>query len=118
MAVRDQARVLYRLPEQRRFGASGLPAMLTLVLLAVILFLGGLVVGRATMARSPEATPAATTPPAATTAPPPTAPPPPPEPGRSPPPGSDRAATWTGSGSATPAARRGRWPRRPTSPGC
>ena len=39
MAVRDQARVLYRLPEQRRFGASGLPGMLTLVLLAVILFL-------------------------------------------------------------------------------
>jgi hypothetical protein len=73
MAVRDQARVLYRLPEQRRFGASGLPAMLTLVLLAVILFLGGLVVGRATMTGSPEAAPAATTPPAATTAPPATA---------------------------------------------
>ena len=54
MAVRDQARVLYRLPEQRRFGASGLPAMLTLVLLAVILFLGGLVVGRATMTGRPE----------------------------------------------------------------
>jgi hypothetical protein len=73
MAVRDQARVLYRLPEQRRFGASGLPTMLTLVLGAVILFLGGLVVGRATMTRSPEAAPAATTPPAATTAPPATA---------------------------------------------
>jgi len=74
MAVRDQARVLYRLPEQRRFGASGLPAMLTLVLLAVILFLGGLVVGRATMTRDPEAArAAATTPPAATTAPPATA---------------------------------------------
>jgi hypothetical protein len=73
MAVRDQARVLYRLPEQRRFGASGLPAMLTLVLLAGILFLGGLVVGRATMTRDPQATPAATTPPAATTAPPATA---------------------------------------------
>jgi hypothetical protein len=73
MAVRDQARVLYRLPEQRRFGASGLPAMLTLVLLAVILFLGGLVVGRATMTRNPASTPAATTPPAATTAPPATA---------------------------------------------
>jgi hypothetical protein len=73
MAVRDQARVLYRLPEQRRFGASGLPAMLTLVLLAVILFLGGLIVGRATMTRSPAATTAATTPPAATTAPPATA---------------------------------------------
>jgi hypothetical protein len=73
MAVRDQARVLYRLPEQRRFGASGLPAMLTLVLGAVVLFLGGLVVGRATMTGSPQAAPAATTPPAATTAPPATA---------------------------------------------
>jgi hypothetical protein len=73
MAARDQARVLYRLPEQRRFGASGLPAMLTLVLGAVILFLGGLVVGRATMTGRPEAAPAATTPPAATTAPPATA---------------------------------------------
>jgi hypothetical protein len=74
MAVRDQARVLYRLPEQRRFGASGLPAMLTLVLAAVILFLGGLVVGRATMNGSPQASSAgAATPPAATTAPPATA---------------------------------------------
>jgi len=74
MAVRDQARVLYRLPEQRRFGASGLPAMLSLVLGAVILFLGGLVVGRATMTGSPDATPAAaTTAPGATTAPPATA---------------------------------------------
>ena len=73
MAVRDQARVLYRLPEQRRFGASGLPTMLTLVLLAVILFLGGLVVGRATMTGNPQATTASTTPPAATTAPPATA---------------------------------------------
>jgi hypothetical protein len=74
MAVRDQARVLYRLPEQRRFGASGLPAMLSLVLGAVILFLGGLVEGRATMTGSPDATPAAaTTAPGATTAPPATA---------------------------------------------
>jgi hypothetical protein len=71
--VRDQARVLYRLPEQRRFGASGLPTMLTLVLLAVVLFLGGLVVGRATMTGNPRATTASTTPPAATTAPPATA---------------------------------------------
>jgi hypothetical protein len=63
MAVGDQrARVLYRLPEQRRFGASGLPAMLTLVLLALVLFLGGLVVGRATMTRGPAAAPAATAP--------------------------------------------------------
>jgi hypothetical protein len=44
-----RARVLYRLPEQRRFGATGLPGMLTLVLAAMVLFLGGLVVGRATM---------------------------------------------------------------------
>ena len=70
MAVRDQrARVLYRLPEQRRFGASGMPAMVTMVLLALVLFLGGLVIGRASMTRSPAGTPAATTPPAATTAP-------------------------------------------------
>ena len=34
MAVRDQrARVLYRLPEQRRFGAGGMPTMVTMVLL-------------------------------------------------------------------------------------
>jgi hypothetical protein len=53
MAVGDQrARILYRLPEQRRFGASGLPGMLSMVLAAVVLFLGGLVVGRATMTRS------------------------------------------------------------------
>ena len=70
MAVRDQrARVLYRLPEQRRFGASGMPAMVTMVLLALVLFLGGLVIGRASMTRSPAGTTAATTPPAATTAP-------------------------------------------------
>jgi hypothetical protein len=58
------ARVLYRLPEQRRFGASGVPAMLTMVLLAMVVFLGGLVIGRATMTRSPAGSPAATTPPA------------------------------------------------------
>jgi hypothetical protein len=53
MAVGDQrARILYRLPEQRRFRASGLPGMLSLVLAAVVLFLGGLVVGRATMTRT------------------------------------------------------------------
>src|SRR4029450_13012151 len=96
MAVRDQARVLHRLPEQRRFGASGLPAMLTLVVGAVVLFLGGLVVGRGSVTRGPGAAPAADTPPPA----------PPPAP------------TWTGSGSATPAARRGPWPPPPTSPGC
>jgi hypothetical protein len=67
VAVRDQrARVLYRLPEQRRFGAGGLPTLLTMVLLAIVLFLGGLVVGRATMTGdqpgpAPAATPAPTT---------------------------------------------------------
>ena len=68
------ARVLYRLPEQRRFGAGGTPALLTLALLALVLFLGGLVIGRASMTRSPAATPAAsTTPPAAAGATPTTA---------------------------------------------
>jgi len=89
MAVRDQARVLYRLPEQRRFGASGLPTMLTLVLGAVILFLGGLVVGRATMTGNPRATTVATTPPAATTAPPATA--------TAATPDGTAAASWTGT---------------------
>jgi hypothetical protein len=52
VAVGDQrARVLYRLPEQRRFGASGTPRLLTLVLLAIVLFLGGMVIGRASMTR-------------------------------------------------------------------
>jgi hypothetical protein len=62
MAVRDQrARVLYRLPEQRRFGAGGLPTLLTMVLLAIVLFLGGLAVGRATMTGDqPGAAPATT----------------------------------------------------------
>jgi hypothetical protein len=72
MAVREQrARVLYRLPEQRRF-ASGMPGLLAMLLLAVVLFLGGLVVGRATMTRSQQpagAAPAATTAPPATAAP-------------------------------------------------
>jgi hypothetical protein len=66
MAVGDQrARVLYRLPEQRRFGARGMPGLLTMVLLAVVLFLGGLVLGRATMTRdqaAPQAAPATTAP--------------------------------------------------------
>jgi hypothetical protein len=53
VAVGNRARVLYRLPEQRRFGANGLPGMLTMVLAALVLFLGGLVVGRATMTRDP-----------------------------------------------------------------
>jgi len=68
MAVGDQrARVLYRLPEQRRFGAGGMPSLLTMVLLAVVVFLGGLVLGRATMTRDQtggRAAPATTAPPA------------------------------------------------------
>jgi hypothetical protein len=66
VAVGDhsRARVLYRLPEQRRLAAGGLPSMLTTVLLAVVLFLGGLLVGRATTrttaADPPAAAPATT----------------------------------------------------------
>lgn len=74
MAVRDQrARVLYRLPEQRRFGAGGMPTLLTMVLGAIVLFLGGLVVGRATMTRDPAVTEAPATTAAAATPPAPTA---------------------------------------------
>jgi hypothetical protein len=74
MAVRDQrARVLYRLPEQRRFGAGGMPTLATMVLLAVVLFLGGMVIGRATMTRDGRAGAAtATTAAAATQTPSPT----------------------------------------------
>jgi hypothetical protein len=74
MAVDQRARVLYRLPEQRRFGAGGTPRLLTLVLLAVVLFLGGMVIGRASMTRGEEAGAGATatTAPAATDAPSPT----------------------------------------------
>ena len=76
MAVGDhRARVLYRLPEQRRFGAGGMPTLLTMVLLAVVLFLGGMVIGRATMTRGEPAggATATTAPPAATATPPETA---------------------------------------------
>jgi hypothetical protein len=68
VAVGDhRARVLYRLPEQRRFGAGGMPTLLTLVLLAVVLFLGGMVIGRATMTKGePVGGATATTAPAAT----------------------------------------------------
>ena len=74
MAVGDQrARVLYRLPEQRRFGASGTPRLLTLVLLAIVLFLGGMVIGRASMTRDRDGGAAtATSTPAATATPSPT----------------------------------------------
>jgi hypothetical protein len=87
MAVREQrARVLYRLPEQRRFGSGGMPSLLAMGLLAVVLFGGGLVVGRATMTQSqqPAGAAPATAAPAATTAP-----------------GPDQAAT---AGTAAPAA--------------
>jgi hypothetical protein len=72
MAVRDQrARVMYRLPEQRRFGTGGMPGLLAMALLALVLFLGGLVVGRASMTRDQAggATTPATTAPAVTAAP-------------------------------------------------
>src|SRR5918993_1064621 len=66
MAVGDQrARVLYRLPEQRRFGASGTPRLLTLVLVAIVLFLGGMVIGRASMTRNDGGAATATSAPAA-----------------------------------------------------
>jgi hypothetical protein len=60
--------VLYRLPEQRRLGAGGMPSMLATVLLALVLFLGGLLVGRATTSRGTAAgpTPATTSSAAAT----------------------------------------------------
>jgi hypothetical protein len=59
VAVGDhsRARVLYRLPEQRRLGVGGMPSMLATVLLALVLFLGGLLVGRATISRDPAAGP-------------------------------------------------------------
>ena len=71
MATSPKARVLYRLPEQRRFGARGMPGLLTMALLAVVLFLGGLVVGRASMTReqADAAAPPATTAPAVTATP-------------------------------------------------
>jgi hypothetical protein len=73
--VRDQrARVLYRLPEQRRFGAGGMPTLVTMVLLAVVLFLGGMVIGRAstTGGRQDGGAATATTAPAASQTPSPT----------------------------------------------
>jgi hypothetical protein len=72
MAVGDQrARVLYRLPEQRRFGAGGMPGLVTMALLALVLFLGGLVIGRASMTRDRAGATAApaTTAPAVTATP-------------------------------------------------
>jgi hypothetical protein len=90
MAVRDQrARVLYRLPEQRRFGTGGIPGLLTLALLAVVLFLGGLVVGRASMTGDQ----AGAAPAPATTAPAVTAP----APGETATPGTAAAAPAAGA---------------------
>jgi len=59
VAVGDhsRARVLYRLPEQRRLGVGGMPSMLATVLLALVLFLGGLLVGRVTTSRGTVAGP-------------------------------------------------------------
>jgi hypothetical protein len=96
VAAGDQrARVLYRLPEQRRFGAGGMPAMLTMVLLAVVLFLGGLAVGRASMSRDQAGGAApATTAPAATAAP------------------SATVASTPGTAAAPAAATRGVGPRQ------
>jgi hypothetical protein len=70
VAVGDhsRARVLYRLPEQRRFGAAGMPGLVALLLGALVLFLGGLVVGRATMTRGQTAAVAPATTAAATDA--------------------------------------------------
>jgi hypothetical protein len=59
VAVGDhsRARVLYRLPEQRRLGVGAMPSMLATLLLALVLFLGGLLVGRATTSRGTVAGP-------------------------------------------------------------
>jgi hypothetical protein len=48
MAVREQsrARVVYRLPEPRRAGAGGGLGLFTVLLLGLVLFLGGLALGR------------------------------------------------------------------------
>jgi hypothetical protein len=97
MAVGDQrARVLYRLPEQRRFGAGGMPSLLAMALLAVVLFLGGLVLGRASMTRDQAggAAPATTTA-AATATPAPTV-----------------ASPGTAAAPAAAAATKGVGPRR------
>jgi hypothetical protein len=92
VAVGDhsRARVLYRLPEQRRLGAGGMPSMLATVLLALVLFLGGLLVGRATISRGTAAAPAPATS-AATATPEPTAPA-----ATAPPAPADKAASQVG----------------------
>jgi hypothetical protein len=69
---RSRARVIYRLPDQRASRAAGpsvAPTRLSLLLLALVLFSGGLVIGRSS-ARPEGATPAAA-PPAVTAANPP-----------------------------------------------
>ncbi|HEV8423880.1 MAG TPA: hypothetical protein VGS14_01645 [Actinomycetes bacterium] len=57
MAVGDhgRARVMWRPPEQRRFGTGGMPGMLSMLLLALVLFLGGIAIGRATTIRGQAA---------------------------------------------------------------
>jgi hypothetical protein len=66
--------VVYRLPEQRRVGSGGGLGLVATLLLALVLFLGGMAVGRALVTPAPQAAaPAAATPQAgaapATTAP-------------------------------------------------
>lgn len=78
MAIREQsrARVIYGMPEQRRLGSGGGLGIFGLLALALLLFAGGLLIGRwtgvapqpATREGSP-ATPLATTPRAGTSAP-------------------------------------------------
>jgi hypothetical protein len=70
---RSRARVIYRLPDQRASRAAGpsvAPRRLSLLLLALVLFSGGLVIGRST-ARTDEAAPAAAQPSSVTAANPP-----------------------------------------------
>ena len=77
MAVteRSRARVIYRLPDQRASRAAGpsvAPTRLSLLLLALVLFSGGLVIGRSTTRpESPSPAAPAATPPSVTAANPP-----------------------------------------------
>jgi hypothetical protein len=72
---RSRARVIYRLPDQRASRAAGpsvAPTRLSLLLLALVLFSGGLVIGRSTTRpESPSPAAPAATPPSVTAANPP-----------------------------------------------